>query len=57
VGGLKDEVHKTNPHNFEGLRNKVRREISTISGELQKVKNPFWIFGPLDYFYSGGQNF
>jgi hypothetical protein len=30
---LKDKVYKTNPHTLEGVRNNIRREISTISGE------------------------
>jgi hypothetical protein len=37
---FKDIMCKTNSHTLEELRNKIRHEISTISGEeLQRVNN------------------
>jgi hypothetical protein len=36
----KDKLYKTNPHRLEELRNNIRREILTISGQDSKQRLP-----------------
>jgi hypothetical protein len=55
-GSLKDKVCKTNPHTVEELRNNIRREISTVSGEeLQRVNNNLFR-KCTECIWSGGQH-
>jgi hypothetical protein len=56
-GSLEDKVYKRNPHTLEELRNNIRREAATISGEeLQRVNNnAFRRY--MECIRSGGQYF
>jgi hypothetical protein len=55
-GRLKDNLYKTNPNTLEDLRNNIRLEISTISGqEHQRVDNVFRSY--TECIRSGGQHF
>jgi len=52
----KDKLYKTNPHGLEELRNNIRREILTISGqELQRVNSVFR--SCTERILSGGRQF
>ena len=55
AGGFEDKVYKTNSHTPQELRNNIRRENSTISGqELLYVNDKFRKY---EWIRSGGQYF
>jgi len=54
-GSLKYKVYKTNSHTLEELRYNIHSEISTTSGELQRVINVFC--SCIECIQAGSQHF